>query len=247
MEAFRRALESEVDAVELDIQITKDGVLVVFHDPYLGFKTNGRGAVKRHTLAELRKLRIKGTDNERIPTVEEVFRLFANKEKRLILDFNHPKILEKLIPLIEKYDLQEQVEFTSINHRMLKELKEIDPQTQIAPAFFGPLGNHIIRKATKLQANTVHVFFPNLFLNPRMSSKLQEAGIHARAFTVNHPVTACLLMDKGVSIISNRPVDIQPTSRRARRRHHFMKRLCSKATYDLPFEILNLKPVPLQR
>lgn len=55
MTAFRHAHDSGVDAVELDIQMTKDGHLVAFHDPILNLKTNGRGAVKNHIFAELQK------------------------------------------------------------------------------------------------------------------------------------------------------------------------------------------------
>lgn len=118
MTAFRHAHDSGVDAVELDIQMTKDGHLVAFHDPILNLKTNGRGAVKNHIFAELHKLRVKGID-EGIPTVEEIFQLFAGSRTKLILDFGHPKILKKLIPLIETYNLQTRVEYTSINHRMM--------------------------------------------------------------------------------------------------------------------------------
>ena len=56
MRSFRRALAVGVAAVELDVQLTKDGRLAVIHDETLDRTTNGRGPVKNFTLAELKKL-----------------------------------------------------------------------------------------------------------------------------------------------------------------------------------------------
>ena len=54
--SFRRALELGVVAVELDVQLTRDGRLMVIHDETLERTTNGRGRVLDFTLAELKRL-----------------------------------------------------------------------------------------------------------------------------------------------------------------------------------------------
>lgn len=56
MEAFRRAVEIEVDQIETDIRVTKDGELVLIHDATVDRTTNGLGLVKEMTLTELRAL-----------------------------------------------------------------------------------------------------------------------------------------------------------------------------------------------
>ena len=57
--AFRKAVEIEgLVGIELDIQLTKDGYLVVCHDERVDRTTDGIGEVRQFTLAELRKLRI---------------------------------------------------------------------------------------------------------------------------------------------------------------------------------------------
>lgn len=53
--AFRSAVEMGIDVVETDIHITKDGVLVIWHDPTLERNTDGNGRVEDHTLEELRR------------------------------------------------------------------------------------------------------------------------------------------------------------------------------------------------
>jgi glycerophosphoryl diester phosphodiesterase len=82
--AFRRALEIGVDLVELDCQLTRDGHVVVFHDDRLERTTNGRGALRGNTLAELQAcdagawfdVRFRG---EPIPTLAEVLGLIGER------------------------------------------------------------------------------------------------------------------------------------------------------------------------
>jgi glycerophosphoryl diester phosphodiesterase len=71
--AFRRALERGVDAIELDVHVTRDGVVVVFHDDTLNRLTGGRGKLAAKTWRELSALRVRGTES--IPTLIEVLRL----------------------------------------------------------------------------------------------------------------------------------------------------------------------------
>ncbi len=71
--AFRRALALEVDGIELDVRLTRDGVPVVFHDARLRRLTGARGAVARKSWAELQELRIR--QREPIPQLADVLRL----------------------------------------------------------------------------------------------------------------------------------------------------------------------------
>jgi len=75
--AFRRALALKVDGIELDVQVSRDGVPIVFHDATLQRLTGVRGQVRRKTWRELRALRVLGT--ERIPRLVEVLRLTRDR------------------------------------------------------------------------------------------------------------------------------------------------------------------------
>jgi len=71
--AFRRALKLKVDGIELDVQLTRDGVPVVFHDSALRRLTGKAGRITRLSLVELAALRVLGA--ERIPSLVDVLRL----------------------------------------------------------------------------------------------------------------------------------------------------------------------------
>ena len=76
--AFKQAVEVGADGVELDVQLTSDGEVVVMHDQTLERTTTGKGMVRAHTFSKLRTLAMRhrsGHRNgqERIPTLDEVF------------------------------------------------------------------------------------------------------------------------------------------------------------------------------
>jgi glycerophosphoryl diester phosphodiesterase len=75
--AFEAAIEQEADGVELDVFLTLDNHLVVFHDDTLERMSNGSGAITAHSLAQLKKLRLKDASGQLtalgIPTLDEVF------------------------------------------------------------------------------------------------------------------------------------------------------------------------------
>ena len=76
--AFQRARDAGADGVELDVRVTRDDQLVVFHDRKLERTSNGRGPLDHLTLAEIRSLDVgtwfgQGFKGERTPTLDEVF------------------------------------------------------------------------------------------------------------------------------------------------------------------------------
>ncbi len=73
--AFRGAIGLGVDLIEFDVHPTRDGKIVVIHDPTLERTTTGAGAVADHEWSELEKLRLKEGGHDRIPLFDEVIDL----------------------------------------------------------------------------------------------------------------------------------------------------------------------------
>lgn len=103
--AFARAIE-EGYAIELDVQLSRDGVPVVFHDDSLYRLTGVERQLKDLSLAELQQLRLLGTE-QRIPSLQEVLDLVDGRVPLLVEIKNDdlPGDLEdKVIPLLRAYD-----------------------------------------------------------------------------------------------------------------------------------------------
>jgi len=113
IESFKKAIEFGVAFVECDVHLTKDGKIVVIHDPTLERTTNGTGFVKDYTLEELKKLNI--GNNYRIPSFEEVLQL------------NYPLVVEfkAFNPPGKSYDsgsLEREI-YPDIVKKVVKEIK----------------------------------------------------------------------------------------------------------------------------
>lgn len=132
--AFKRALEQGCHAIELDVQLTKDGEIVVFHDWTLERTTNGFGEVKGKTLKELKELDAgswfsKKFKGERIPTLGEVLEVVP-KEVLLNIEVRSrysedSQTEEKVIELLERHNRSiDSVIISCFDHSVLKRISD---------------------------------------------------------------------------------------------------------------------------
>ena len=140
--AFRKAAEIDgLTGIELDIQLTKDGHLVVFHDETIDRTTDGYGELRQYTLSELKKLRIDagGGEQEKIPTMEEVFDLLQGKMKqglKMNIElknsvFPYEGMEQKIIDMVHQYDLQNNVIYSSFSALSLERIRQLDSEAEI--------------------------------------------------------------------------------------------------------------------
>ena len=98
LRSFRRALDSGAAAVELDVQLTKDGRLAVIHDATVDRTTNARGRVQDFTLAALQRL--DAGLGEHVPGLEEVVELVWGRGQ-LLVELKHPEAAPALLALFQ--------------------------------------------------------------------------------------------------------------------------------------------------
>ncbi|MFP3388865.1 glycerophosphodiester phosphodiesterase [Brevibacillus sp. SIMBA_040] len=136
--AIRLALsEPGITAMEIDVQLSRDGVPVLIHDFTLERTTTGSGLVMDHTLEELRGLDAgswfgEEFSSERIPTLEEALlavkgRLTLNIELKATSDM-YPGIAEKVLELLAKYDMKQEVYITSFDHDLIRQVRQLDQE-----------------------------------------------------------------------------------------------------------------------
>ena len=100
LRSFSRSLTMNIDAIELDVHLTKDKKLVVIHDNSVKRTTNGKGYVKNLMFKQLRELNA-GLD-EKIPLLEEVFDL-VNKKVMIHIELKGTGTARPVAKLIEEY------------------------------------------------------------------------------------------------------------------------------------------------
>jgi glycerophosphoryl diester phosphodiesterase len=125
LRSFKGALAVGVAAVELDVQLTKDGRLAVIHDATLDRTTNGKGRVKDFTLAELQRL--DAGRGEPIPSLDEVFDLVQGKA-HLVVELKHPETAGPLLRFFQDRRAFAATTIISFWHPAVKALKEAEPR-----------------------------------------------------------------------------------------------------------------------
>ena len=143
MKAFVEAEKAGAEGLELDIQMTRDGELVVIHDEKVDRTTGGKGFVKDFTASQLRELDAgylskETSAKEPIPFLQEVFEwmsgnsILCNVELKTGMFF-YPGIEEKLITMIQSYRLEKRIALSSFNHYTLVNIIKMDPELETAP------------------------------------------------------------------------------------------------------------------
>jgi|SRR5579871_4686400 len=132
--AYQKAIEHEVDYVEIDLRTTKDSVLVIMHDATVDRMTDGKGKISDFTIAELKKLNVidKRKDSTKkypIPTFEEVLQKCRNKI-HIYLDFKNASVLQSY-QLIKKYGMEKQVIVYINSEEQYKDWRKFFPQMPV--------------------------------------------------------------------------------------------------------------------
>jgi glycerophosphodiesterase len=111
IQAFQDCINEGLDGIEVDLQMTKDSVLVIMHDETLDRTTTGSGKVSDYTIDELRKLRllnpIRVKTRQTIPTFEQV--LLLAKDKILIQVDKWKAYGQQVADLAKKYNCERQI------------------------------------------------------------------------------------------------------------------------------------------
>ena len=136
--SFREAFRMEVDFLEFDVHMTRDGHLVVIHDDTVDRTTDGTGAVHFMTLEELKQLDagVKyGYPGQRIPTLQEALECIANEAPaHMYLDVEikdfRPAVVDKTIEMLSQYNLLDKTVFDSFDAPTLMYIQKEYPNVK---------------------------------------------------------------------------------------------------------------------
>ncbi|MCK9547702.1 MAG: glycerophosphodiester phosphodiesterase [Sphaerochaeta sp.] len=137
MLAFHQALEAKSDGIELDVQLSKDGHVVIIHDEGLERTTDATGRVYDYTLQELQRVNAAakwqgGNHFHPIPTFDEYCSwvrttdLITNIEIKSSVIY-YPGLEKKTLDLIKAHKIEDRVIISSFNHLSLIETKRLAP------------------------------------------------------------------------------------------------------------------------
>ncbi len=212
MPAFIEALNQGADAIECDLQLTRDGIPVVIHDDFLHRTTDGVGLVSEYSFKELKRLDAGSWFHKKyagvtIPSLVEVLEWLKTNHLGLNIELKSTqderrKLEEKVIDLLEQYRMKERSVISSYDLRVLQKLRKLDPKIETAYIYF--FLNEPWKYAEAVGAGALHVFFP--LLNEETIYRARERQIQVIPYTVDQWSDISRLLRLDISgIITNYP------------------------------------------
>ena len=226
--AFRMCIENDFSAAELDVQMLKDGTIIVLHDDNLKRTTGINKNVWEVTYDEIRDL-----DNGRffseefegttIPTLDEVIKLAASGKQKLYLNIEIKRnghdegITQKVVDIIEENNYLDNCDITSQDYQTLEEVREINPY--VLTAYTSVIG---IGDIETLDAADI-ISIQQTFATYQNIERIHSAGKHVFVWTVNEQDTMEELVNLNVdAILTNDP------------------NLCKKVIDDRQSDVMNI-------
>ncbi len=213
LEAFKLAAEMKADAVELDVQLTKDNELVVIHDEKIDRTSNKTGFVKDYTLSELKEFNFNNGNEKypytKIPTLREVYELLKPYNIKINVElktgiFFYKGIEEKVLTLGEEMNMQHRIIYSSFNHYSVLKIRQIDKNAQIGFLYCDGWID-IIKYAKNHNVDTLHPANYNLQYD-KFIEDCKKNNIKLHVWTVNDEAEMKYLKDNEIeAIITNYP------------------------------------------
>jgi glycerophosphoryl diester phosphodiesterase len=208
MASFRAAMDDGADLVELDVQETRDGNLVLIHDSDF-MKIAGDGVkVWEGDLDRLRRFDVGSWfspefSSERLPTLEEVLSLARSRGKRLDIELKYyghnERLEERVVELAERTGMSGSIVIMSLEADMVRKVRELRPGWTVGLLTATAVGDLVSADADFLAVHTG-------MASRRFIRRAHAAGKKVYVWTVNDPILMSRMMSRGVDgVITDEP------------------------------------------
>ncbi|MFA6109628.1 MAG: glycerophosphodiester phosphodiesterase family protein [Candidatus Latescibacterota bacterium] len=213
--AFERAIETGVDAVELDVRATRDGHLVVLHDAELDRTTDATGPVRELTLDQVRQAdagswRGEEYRGQRVPTLAEVLEL-CRRRVLVLIEIKADGIAERTLQVIDDLGAREQVVVQSFTPEIVRRVKVLQPGIPAA-LLVGRLptapsrlrARRLVTQVLEVGANALAIWHATL--TPALIEEVRKRAVSLWTWTVDEEIVMRDMVLLGVQgIITNHP------------------------------------------
>jgi glycerophosphoryl diester phosphodiesterase len=219
--SFASALEVGAEVVEFDVQFTRDGHVVVVHDPTVDRTTNGTGRVAQMNLAEIKKLsagyptRFGNTyAGERVPTLAEVLGLLKDRAHAMIevkpeavTEDAEGGIEAHVVAEIRKAAVEKEVAVISFSRTALVRFRTLAPELLRGHLFHQGAPGEMLEGAR--EAGTELIMPEKRLLSDELRERAREAGIKVATWVVDDPGELRRLLRFDLyGVGSNRPAEM---------------------------------------
>lgn len=203
--SFASALEIGADFVEFDVQLTRDGHVVVIHDPALDRTTDGRGRLSELTLAEVRRFSAgyparfgEAFRGERVPTLGEVLGMLRGRATAMIeikpdavTADAEGGIEAHTIAEVRKAGMEKEAAVISFHRGALSRCRDMAPEIVRGHLFYRAEVGEVLEGAR--QVGTTIVMPEKGMLSEELRDRAREAGLKVATWVVDDPAELAAL------------------------------------------------------
>lgn len=190
--AFGAAVAAGFSAVEMDLQVTKDGEVVILHDVTVDRTTTGKGPVAKLTWPELQRI-------GDVPRLADLFSTLKAWDGFYNLEVKATAATRPMLELVERHKLGPRCMVSSMDARVLQEAKRLAPGVARALIPLGPVDDQEMEAA--LAAGCTWLNVDHDFLDEDELERFRGEGLKVGAWTVNDLPRARELAAMGVDCI----------------------------------------------
>ena len=217
LEAYRLALETGVDFVEMDVHMLRDGTPVAIHDADVKRTTNGKGRISELTLAELKTLDAGSWFNRaypqkarpeyiglKVPTLEEVLKLTGGSSAGCYIEIKDPEryppeLESSVLSLVRKSRMEKRSRVISFSPTSIKKIKALDPSIQTGLLVSRRLGDPV--RAT-IDVSADELAIRHDLVNAATVGSAHDKGLSVSVWTVDREQDMERMIRMGVDRIT---------------------------------------------
>ena len=192
--SIKRAIDIGVDAIEIDVHLSKDKELVVIHDATVDRTTNGTGPVSGYSVQEIKRL--DAGKGEAIPTLQEVIDLI-DKRVMLIIELKEEGTEGSVVDLLGRNNLFDKSCVISFWHRLVKTVKAMDSRIKTGVLLVGSPVDACV--ATQASADTLVMKYT--FVDRELVEMAHEKGLKVFIWNIDDRDLLRPYVDMGVDAI----------------------------------------------
>ena len=218
--AFGNAVALGADYLELDVHLSRDGLVMVIHDPTLDRTTTGSGPVRERTAAELGALRLKDRSGtvtaEPVPTLDQVVALAAAGKRQMLLEIKtdererrYPEIEEKVFAVLDRHRFTPFAIVMSFEGETWRRLRQLRPDARVGALYSArmlPATGIELELGSLRQAGVAFVGLEQRMVTADVARQARLAGLTLGVWTVNERDAIERFVGQGVGVvITDRP------------------------------------------
>lgn len=202
LSGVRAGVQSGAPYVEIDLRMTKDGVLVLMHDSTIDRTSSGSGKISSLTWSDINTLDAGAWfsdeySEEPIPRLDTVLQYMKDKPSKLVIEVkspgSYPGIETNLTAALRHYGMEKDVVLISFDAGWIERAGRLMPETTLGVLYVYPF-----TFPDEKRVEYVSVFWPSFILDPTLAWRLGKKGFQVWAWNIDSELISNFLIWKGV-------------------------------------------------